>query len=110
MVIEYAQEGVPSTVLRFIDIRHSLHECKKELNVVRCWHVVLGVIDVFPKYGMEQTQWQCRGVTVGPITWNVFIDLVLSAEENLRIPTIRRSFTLSLAAEFLSIPTYLVGR
>ena len=110
MIIKYVQEGVPSTVLCFIDIHHSLHEYKKELNVVRRWNVVLRVVDVFPKYGMEQTQWQCRGVTIGPITWNVFLNLILFAEERLRIPPIRRSFTFSLAAEFLSILTYLVGR
>ena len=53
MVIEYGQKSFPSTVLHFVYIRHSLYECKKELNVVRRRQVVLGVIDVFPKNRME---------------------------------------------------------
>ena len=109
MVLEYAQNSIPSTVLHFVDIRHGLHECKKERNVVRRRHIVLSVINEVPKNGMEQTQRQCRGETVGPITWNVLIGLVLSGEEILRFPTIRRSVRLSLGAEFIPVLTYLVG-
>lgn len=106
---EYTQNGIPSIVLHFVDIRHGLHEFKKKRNIVRRRHIVLGVINEFPKNGMEQTQRQCRGETVGPIAWNVLIGLVLSEEEILRFPTIRRSLRLSLAAEFLPVLTYLVG-
>ena len=109
MFLENVQNSNLSTVLPFIDIRHGLHEFKKERNIVRRWHIVLGIINKFPKDGMEQTQRQCRGETVGSITWNLLIELVLSGEEILRFPTIRRSFRLSLAAEFLPALTYLVG-
>ena len=105
MVIEYGQKSLPSSVLHFVDIRHGLHECEKELNAVRRRHMVLSVINKFPKNGMEQTQRQCSGETVGPITWYVSVGLILSVEERLRFPTIRRSFRLSLAAEFLPVPT-----
>jgi hypothetical protein len=100
MVIEYCQKSFLSIVLHFVDIRHGLHECKKEFSVVRRRHVVLGVIDEFPKSGMEKTQRQCRGASIGPITWYAPI-LVLSVKKLLRIPTSRRSFDLALAAEFL---------
>lgn len=73
-----------------IGIHHILHKFKTELNVIRRQHIVLGVIDVFPKYsGIEQTsQWQCCGATVGPITCTIFIGLALSASKHFRLPVI----------------------
>ena len=68
MVIEYSRKSSLSTILHVIDINHSLHKCKRELNVVRHRHVVLSIINVFPKCG----------ATIGPITWTVFISLALS--------------------------------
>ena len=108
MVLEYAQNSIPSIVLQFVDIRHGPHEFKNKRNVVRHRHIVLSIINEFPKNGMEQTQRQCRGETVGPITWNVLIGIVLSGEKILRFPTIRRSIRLSLGAEFIPVLTYLV--
>ena len=105
MVIKYGQNSFPLIALPFVDIRHSLHECEKELNVVRRRHTVVGVIDIFPKNGMEETQRQRYGATKGPITWYVSVGVILSVEERLRFPTIRRRFSLSLAAEFLPVPT-----
>ena len=63
MFLEYAQNSIPSIILRFVDIRHGLYECKKEQSIVRRRHIVLGVINEFPKNGMEQTQRQCCGET-----------------------------------------------
>ena len=63
MFLEYAQNSISSIILRFVDIRHGLYECKKEQSIVRRRHIVLGVINEFPKNGMEQTQRQCCGET-----------------------------------------------
>ena len=109
MILEYPQNSILSTVLQFVDIRHGLHKFKKEQNIVRRQHIVLGVINEFPKNGMEQTQRQCCGESIGPITWNVLIRLALSWEEIFRFPTSRRSFRHSIGAEFLPALAYLVG-
>jgi len=99
MVLGYAQNGIPSTVLHFVDIRHGLHECKKERNIVRHRQIVLDRADsAAMPWGdcradyMEFFDWGC-------IVWGGKFEVSHHSKE----------LQTCACAEFIPVLTYLVG-
>ena len=102
MFTKQLQNSLLSFVFLIVDISHDRHERVKKWNVICCRYGVLGVIDEFSKGGMKQGWWQGRGETREAISWNACI-LLLCVVELVGIPSVRRSFWLSLVTKTLAI-------